>query len=366
MSKYDDLTQRLLERRKQYVAARSKRNKVLAGTAASLCVVALVGVAVWQGGDLLTQPAPIKVADTTTGGTTVTTAPTVTTPTTDGGVVPPVNTTTSAVAPSRTEPSGETAASRPTATQPQPTVTQSKPTATQSKPTAPTKTEPSKTMTQTQPTVPDNKVLVVADKIDNTGNFNEAEMSIKKKYISRRLKEAMAYYEGEDYYKGGDTVVYAVIVSMPMMKEYGEDFWNSNEEWAQVLKEQDEAYNAWYTEAKQVNPSWDEISDDIEWTDTMRANYERWLALIDERNSIQSEYYRPYVQTCIDQRFEALKVVSGIEPVDILEDSFYTHNAYYVELTADAINALAKHGGYTFSLAMANQRDYSGYWVGVE
>ena len=58
MSKYDDLTRCLLERRKQYVAAQKKRNKMLAGAATTLCVVALVGVTVWKMPDKKTK-API-------------------------------------------------------------------------------------------------------------------------------------------------------------------------------------------------------------------------------------------------------------------------------------------------------------------
>ena len=174
----------------------------------------------------------------------------------------------------------------------------------------------------------------------------------------------MAYYEGEDYYKGGDIVVYAVVVSMPSMKEYSDDFWNSNEEWAQIFKEMDEVYDAFDKEAHRLNPSWDGVdSRDIEiWTDTMRANYERYLTLIKVRNSIHDEYYAPYVEMILEQQFEALNAVSSTEPVDICENSFRFYNAYYAELTADAINTLAERGGYTFSLAMANQRDYSGTW----
>lgn len=85
MSKYDDLTQRLLERRAQYVAAQKKRNKMLTGAAATLCVVALVGVAVWQGADA-PSPPPVTMGTTTTTTTTPaktedTTATTTATPT---------------------------------------------------------------------------------------------------------------------------------------------------------------------------------------------------------------------------------------------------------------------------------------------
>lgn len=342
MKSYREIADSVFARRDEYVIRQRKKKQAITRATASVGSVALVSLA----GFALFKNDAFRETPPLSDGASATTV--TDTPTQIGDT-----TTTTGTAPSKTDPTATIAPSTTAKTEPSETVTQTQPTATQTKPTT--------------STVP-GKVLVVADKVDNTGNFNESEMSINKRYISRRLKEAMTYYEGKNYHEGGDTVIYAVIVSMPAMKEDEEDFWNSNEEWAQLQKNIDEAYTAWRTEAQQVNPSWDGVdSKDIEiWTDTMRANRERWLTLIDERNSISSEYFRPYVQMCINQRFEALKAASSVEPVDVLESSYYTVNAYYVELTADGINALAERGGYTFSLATANQKALSGYWVSVD
>lgn len=80
MSKYDDLTRRLLERREQYAAVQKKKKKVLVSTIASLCVVAMVGVAVWKGADWMAQPTvtpdDTNVPQNSTTQTTPTTKPT--------------------------------------------------------------------------------------------------------------------------------------------------------------------------------------------------------------------------------------------------------------------------------------------------
>ncbi len=300
-----------------------------------------------------TQSITTQTQPTVTKTTTGQTKPTVTKTTTTRTQPTATKTTTTRTQPTVTKTT--TTRTKPTVTRP--TITQTKPTATQTKPTA-SQTRPTTTPTAT------GKVLITADAVDNTGVFDQEIMSVNKKYISRLLKETIAFYEGEDYYKGGDIVVYAVVVTMPSMKEYSDGFWNSNEEWAQIFKEMDEVYDAFDKEAHRLNPSWDGVdSRDIEiWTDTMRANYERYLTLIKVRNSIHDEYYAPYVEMILEQQFEALNAVSSTEPVDICENSFRFYNAYYAELTADAINALAERGGYTFSLAVANQRDYSGTW----
>lgn len=337
MKSYREIADSVFARRDAYIIQQRKKKQVIARTTVSVGSVALVSLA---GIALLRNDAFHDTPPVTDGGVTTVTVPTgaetttgTTAPTADGGIVAPTTPGTTAPAPSKTVPP---------------------------KPTAPSKTEPTQT---TAPTAL-QKVLIVADTNDNTGNFDEEVLSVKKRYLSRRLKETMAYYEGEDYYKGGDIVVYAVVVSMPYMKEYSDDFWNSNEEWAQIFKEMDEVYDAFDKEAHRLNPSWDGVdSRDIEiWTDTMRTNYERWLMLIDERNRIHDECYDSFMDMVLDQQFEALKVASSTEPIDICENSYRFCNAYYVELTADAINALAERGGYTFSLAVANQRDYSGMW----
>ena len=354
MKNYREIADSVFARREQYMIAQRKKKQVVARATVSVGSVALVslaGFALW-GNDAFHDTPPV-----TDGGFTTTTAPAPTgAETTTATTAPFATTDGDSTDTTVTEAPTQTAATTHPSTLHTVKTEPSKTTATTHK------TEPTKA---TAPTTAPAKLLIAANTNDNTGNFGDEEaLSIKKRYLSRRLKETMAYYEGEDYYKGGDIVVYAVVVSMPSMKEYSDDFWNSNEEWAQIFKEMDEVYDAFDKEAHRLNPSWDGVdSRDIEiWTDTMRANYERYLTLIKVRNSIYDEYYAPYVEMILEQQFEALNAVSSTEPVDICENSFRFYNAYYAELTADAINTLAERGGYTFSLAVANQRDYSGTW----
>lgn len=80
MKTCDEMVNSLLERRAQYASAQRKKKKVLASAVVSLCVVALVGVAVWQGADRTAQP-PIAPDDTnppqnSTTQTTLATQPT--------------------------------------------------------------------------------------------------------------------------------------------------------------------------------------------------------------------------------------------------------------------------------------------------
>ena len=147
-----------------------------------------------------------------------------------------------------------------------------------------------------------------------------------------------------------------------MQEDWSDDFWNSNEEWAQLFKEVDEAHDAWYEEAKQVNPSWTgRSSKDIEiWTDTMRANYERYLTLRDMRDMLEEQHQVSYLKSVLKQRFEILKTYCDEEPIDVecgLAPAGYEIHGYYAELTAEQINGLAEEGGYTFRLASGEDRD---------
>jgi len=56
MKTCDEMVNSLLERREQYAATQKKKKRVLVSTIASLCVVALVGVAVWKMPSLTEQP----------------------------------------------------------------------------------------------------------------------------------------------------------------------------------------------------------------------------------------------------------------------------------------------------------------------
>ena len=64
MKNCDEMVHSLLERREQYAAVQKKKKRVLVSTITSLCVVAMVGVAVWQMPDKTTKP-PVDGGGTT-------------------------------------------------------------------------------------------------------------------------------------------------------------------------------------------------------------------------------------------------------------------------------------------------------------
>ena len=177
MKNYDDLTQRLLQRRNQYMAEQKKKKQIIARATVSVGSVALVslaGFALW-GNDAFHDTPPVTDGGVTTTApaatgaetTTVTTAPFATT---DSGIVTPTTPTTTDAAPSQTTPSKTQppTATTPSKTQPpattpskteptktnptQSTASQTRPTATQTRPTA-TQTQPTQTTGTTQPTV---------------------------------------------------------------------------------------------------------------------------------------------------------------------------------------------------------------------
>ena len=364
MKNYDDLTNRLLERRNRYVAEQKKKKQVIARTTVSVGSVALVSLASFAlfksdafretppisdgGATTTTTHIPTEGEATTTTTTVNTTAPE---PTTDGGIVTPPTTVTTVPAPSK-----------PIATQ-APTTGKTEP------PKSTSGTKGSVTAyipplpTATQPTAGSDKLLITGTEPDN--NIYDGDvLSNTEKYISNALQEQMDRYKGVD-------ATYAVIVAIPIMHEdYDEDFWASTEELAQFHREFYTVYFAFEEEAKRLNPTWDLLNaSEIEvWTDTMRTNYEYYLTLIDKWDDLRAQYLAPYLASVLNRRFEALKALCEKEPVDIFCQTNLnlniTHHAYYVELTADAINTLAEQGGYTFCLALKDQRDY-GHWDNI-
>ena len=71
MKTCDEMVNSLLERREKYTAAQKKKKRVLVSTITSLCVVAMVGVAVWQMPDMITRP-PVDGGGTTSTPATTT------------------------------------------------------------------------------------------------------------------------------------------------------------------------------------------------------------------------------------------------------------------------------------------------------
>ena len=189
MKNYDDLTNRLLERRNRYVAEQKKKKQVIARTTVSVGSVALVslaGFALFKN-DAFHDAPLISVSDTTTTVTNTptkigdtTTAGDATAPTTDGGIVTPTNPTTSVpvlsqtTTPSKPQPPTATTPSKtqPPATTPSKTEpSKTNPTASQTRPTA-TQTQPTQTTPTTQPTVPsqENNYIVAETPLSTEGD----------------------------------------------------------------------------------------------------------------------------------------------------------------------------------------------------
>ena len=70
MKTCDEMVNSLLERREQYAVLQKKKKRVLVSTITSLCVVAMVGVAVWKMPDKITQPPVDDGGNTSTTATT--------------------------------------------------------------------------------------------------------------------------------------------------------------------------------------------------------------------------------------------------------------------------------------------------------
>ena len=352
MKSYREIADSVFARRDQYVIQQRKKKQAITRVTASVGSVALVSLA---GFALLRSDVFRTTPPITDGVTTTTTAvqlpdtdSTTTTPTTSASsVAQDVDTTASDTDAGKTQSPEKTTV---------PSNTQSPPT------TAPNQTEPSKTTVSVTPptTTPTQKKLLLTATEPDYESFDEEICSLYRVYISSRLRRWMKMFEGED-------VEYAVIVSIPPLNEDYNDSKVCNEEMREALQERQRVYNLFKEEAKLLNPTWSGVlTDDIEiWTDDMRENYEWYCSLRDKYNSLVEQYSGPYIQSLLNRRFEVLKGMRDTPPVDVacyeLEAAGFTWHAYYAVLTAEEINDLAERGGYTFCLAMLNQKDY-GSW----
>ena len=343
MKNYDDLTNRLLERRNRYVAEQKKKKQVIARatvSVGSVVLVALAGFALW-GNDAFHDTPPVTdggvttVTTIATTGAETTTAGDATAPTIDGGIVTPTNPTTTDAAPSQT--------TTPSKTEPIQT-------------TAPSKTEPS-TPNPTQPPK-DDRPLIIGDAYDNyVGDLLDESSSymscfpINLSRYSDSLKNEMEKHKYED-------VVYGVVVEVYPTQKISDAFWESSEELIKFDAEYHAAYDAFVAEARKLYPEWDGRSMSVikEWTDAMRAKYAEYTALRDERDDLDKQHRPAYYDRVLEQRFEALADFYGSEPLAV---SFRVNQqkrmcfySYYLELTAEQIYTLAEQEGYILTLAL--------------
>ena len=325
--------------------------------AVAAAAVMMAGVGTWWFTRPENKPPVIPATDDGAVTTTVTAAPTEgedTTTTTASTTVPTASTTTDGgiVAPPTTAPTTVPAPSKPTATQ-APTTGKTEP------PKSTSGTKGSVTAyipplpTATQPTAGSDKLLIIGTEPDN--NFTDAGMFHKnEKYISHALQEQMDRYKGVD-------AAYAVLVAIPATHEdMYEDFWTSTEELAQFYQEYYDVLDTFEKEALLYNPTWDRSDvNDIEiWTDTMRENWDYWVALVEKRRELEGQPRTDYVKSVLSQRLEELIAICEKEPIVTVSETISVFRyAYYVELTAEQINTLAVKGGYVFRLASGEPKN---------
>ena len=360
MKTCDEMMNSLYERRAQYVTAQRKKKKVLVSAGATLCAVSLLGGSVWYLNrpqhDIPVIPTPDENEVTTTTvavptegeNTTTTTESMVPTTniTTDGGIVtPPTTAPTTVPAPSKptatqapttgkTEPPKTTPnKTEPSKTNPtQPTASQTKPTATQTKPT---------TLPTTTPTVP-QKIVITADEPD-TYDLGLPEIPLKEyPRISPALQEKMKIYSGVD-------VLYSVIVEVLVTNEQGEYINNlpyNNAELLQLAEEREIAYQEFVDAKEQFGWTEDVLNKQSVFKDIARQ-YSKRL------EELKNEYFSLF----IDERLQAFHEWSNQTLIPLSTDTrFYPifasdpNHAFFMDLTADEINELAKHDGYRIRL----------------
>lgn len=207
------------------------------------------------------------------------------------------------------------------------------------------------TTTTAKPT--EEKILITADEPDEYLIDFEVHPGRNEVLISPLMQEKMEEYRNSNVY-------YAVFVRFTPFEAQLDEFWQSTEELTQLYKEYYDVYYAFYNEAKELNPSWKGTrTDDIEiWTDTMRANNEYWLTLIEKRENVETQCFPEYAERICkqhyQQKYEVLVSVCETEPIECSYDSV---EGYYVELTAKQIQSLVSEGGYILCLSVPDGFD---------
>lgn len=329
MKSYREIADSVFARREQYIARQRKKKQLVARatvSVSSVALVALVGVGLFKN-DVFRAVLPISDGSSTTTTVTVTTVP-----------ADALSTTTSADATHDTTGEQTTDSTHPTATQTQPTATQTQPTVSQTKPTA-TQTKP--TTLPTTPTVP-QKIVITADEPD-TYDLGLSEMPLKEyPRISPALQDKMKTYSGVD-------VLYSVIVEVLVTNEQGEYINNlpyNNAELLQLAEEREIAYQEFVDAKEQYGWTEDVLNKQSVYKDIARQYSQRL-------EKLKNEYFSLF----IDVQLKAFYEWSNQTPIPLSTDTrFYPifasdpNHAFFMDLTADEINELAKHDGYRIRL----------------
>lgn len=338
MKTCDEMMNSLLERREAYLAAQKKKKKVLLSVTSALCVVSLMGVALWQSG-WMTLPAETNEDKTITGEDKVTT--------TDAPVEEKL--LISADEPDRSGEKGVDTDDEKKEDACTPLLKQ--------------------TMEQHRGENVAFSVIVqvFAPYVDYNGGYfetneemlqlSEAHWKAYRKYVWDALEdrshlftvpdpEGLAnYYAAREKYVNKRDELYGDIDKIAddaiRIREQKERAWlafiDAEVEWRRCYstegvteEERAAAVETMHRTEEEANAAHDV------WHDSLNASREA------------------YYLSAKNQRFEALVALCETPPVEFSSGNV---QGYYVELTADQINTLIESGGYRFRLAMANGVD---------
>lgn len=198
-------------------------------------------------------------------------------------------------------------------------------------------------------------IYVTGDTPDEEVAFGNSIKKLSEKYISQKLQEKMDLYK--DYTEA--EVVYRVVVGIFIAQE---DY-DGADKVEEANKEVQSLYNQYLAAEEEVDKAEHELyifnrsnkGSDPEIVEKRKEliavcnekeknSGEIWLQWDNLRRAVRRVYY----EEVRAKRLEFLKQFSEQELDTTLYDG-YTH--YFIDLTAQEINILAKKGGYTFRLS---------------
>ena len=193
------------------------------------------------------------------------------------------------------------------------------------------------------------------------GSFDNAVSLIgKDTYLSPKLKAKMDFYKD---YKDAEVIYRVIAVLRGTTKDY-EDYaeFEKNNKPEELVRAEQEYQAAWdkYQEAHDYfmkhgnmnNPGWQQLFSNVEQTYAAAKELER----VCEKTRAQCQ--NEYLQKIFAERIKEAAELSEKEP-ELVYTSVYLEsiqNNYYMDLTAEEINTLAKKEGYYyFTLAPSSE-----------
>lgn len=211
-----------------------------------------------------------------------------------------------------------------------------------------------------------------ADKVpyivaDDNDNYRIETENIKRKneiFISPALQEKMKAYSGTN-------AIYRVIVEVFIAAEDMNEFTITDEEVLSLEKQELAAWQEYYEIREELRDDLAKENDPEkrrEIFNKIKDKYAIAWELDKKYNESRGILIEEYYSGIVNKRFEYASKLSKTPPVLITEESGifvylgYKNQAYYMDLTAEDINDLAKKGGYVFRLASSPKE----VWGGIE